>query len=265
MEQFVEVLTVASEYVQALTTDDVKEFTTTVFWFLVVFAAIQALRRLNDIRDIITEFNKSRGPIWDLRGTINEFKELEPVIKQLAEQMSLLDAKVDAARRQVQELQVESFSGRTEEQERSADLAGLTDNGFAAPQPDHWERLRELWRRNADRIERVIEQIPDGRSRLPFDKMRRSDYTAIIDRLEAVGRLTTSAANGSRELVATFNRYRPRNKLVPISVVGALEVLDQQLEREISDIISKQADEPVASDSQPSRRNKGEPTAPHIN
>lgn len=265
MEEVLRALNSLGEFTQSFSRDDIKEVISTVFWFLVVFAVLQVLWRLNTIKQIVTEFNKARGPIWDLRGTINEFKELEPVIRQLAEQMSLLDEKVDAARKQVQELQVESFSGRTEEQERPADLAGFTQQGLVAPQPDHWERLHELWRKNADRIERVIEQIPDGRSRLPFDRMRRSDYTAIIDRLETTGRLTASAANGSRELVAAFNRFRPRNKSVPISVIGALEVLDQQLEREIDQIIANQADATRASDSPPSNQKQSEPSSTLIN
>jgi septal ring factor EnvC (AmiA/AmiB activator) len=132
MDEFFGVLTKVTEYVQSLSRADIKEFVSTAFWFLVVFAAIQGLRRLNTIREIITEFNKARGPIWDLRGTINEFKELEPVIRQLAEQMSLLDEKVDAARKQVQELQVDSFSSRTEEEDRPAQLSELPKLGAVA-------------------------------------------------------------------------------------------------------------------------------------
>jgi hypothetical protein len=50
--------------------------------------------------------SKARGLIWDLRKTIADLKELEPVIKTLGEQMALLDAKIDAARRHVAELQI---------------------------------------------------------------------------------------------------------------------------------------------------------------
>ena len=42
-------------------------------------------------------------------GQSGRFKQLEPVIRQLAGQIALLDAKVDAARRQVAELQVEGI------------------------------------------------------------------------------------------------------------------------------------------------------------
>jgi hypothetical protein len=215
------------------------------------------------IHEIITEFNKARGPIWDLRGTIHEMKELEPVIKLLADQMSLLDEKIDAARKQVQELQVDSFSSRTEEEDVPAKAISAGLQGYAEPPTDHWEELRQIWRRNADRIESVIDLIPDGRSRLPFDKMRRSDYKAIIDRLESTGRITSSAANGSRFLVAEFHRYRPRNRIVPASVIGALQVRDEQLEREFALIRARMAEQNLedGAESRPVRANGSEPTS----
>jgi hypothetical protein len=263
MDQVLNALIAMSEVVLSLSQNEVKDIASSVFWCLVLLTVLLVLGRLKMIHEIITEFNKARGPIWDLRGTIHEMKELEPVIKLLADQMSLLDEKIDAARKQVQELQVDSFSSRTEEDEVPARAisAGFEQN--ASPPTDHWEELRQIWRRNADRIESVIEFIPDGRSRLPFDKMRRSDYKTIIDRLEASGRLTRSAANGSRELVTIFNSYRPRNRIVPADVIGALRISDEQLEKEFKAILGRMAEQAATShaDSPPTRANGGEPAA----
>ncbi len=201
------------------------------FWWLVLLAVFGVLIRLKTIAQIIRDFNSARGPIWDLRGTVNQLKELEPVIRQLGGQMSLLDEKVDAARKQVTELQVESVSGRTNDAEQAStrDSNGFSNQGSANSE-DEWEKLREYWRRNTQRIEFLIDQIPDGRTRLAFDRMPRTNYKAIIDRLEAAGRIDKPAANASRELIELFNRYRPRNQKVPGSVVGPLEIVDRQLD-----------------------------------
>ena len=211
---------------------DVNQFVAGFFWFLVIVSVFWSLWRLKMIREIITQFNNARGPIWDLRGTIAELKELEPVIRQLGDQMSLLDAKVDAARLQVTELQVESVSGRTEMQ-RSEPTNASTPFQSDQNQTDdeNWEQLRLYWRRNVQRLENVIQSIPDGRTRLAFDRMPRTNYRAIVARLEDGKYISNVAANASRDLIDTFNKYRPRNQRVSNAVLGATFVFDEQLDK----------------------------------
>ena len=216
---------------------------------LFLWAVIGCLRRLKLIREIIGEFNRARGPIWDLRETINDLKRLEPVIRQLGEQMALLDAKVDAARKQVAELQVESISGRTQEAEGAVlqtQPNGSALAGSIEEADKNWEALREYWRRNTRRIEYIIEQIADGRKRLAYDRIPRTRYRRIVHKLQGAKLISAAAANASIELLDLFNSYRPKNQRVPNSVVGTLKLLDKQLDTELVDfeaVVAADADD----------------------
>ena len=85
-----------------------------ILYFLAVLAILGCLLRLGTIRKIIHDFREARGPIWDLRDTVNQLRELEPIMRSLAEQVSLMDERVEAWGKQVAELQVEAASLRTE-------------------------------------------------------------------------------------------------------------------------------------------------------
>jgi hypothetical protein len=59
-------------------------------FFSVIYVALKVIRRLPTIHEIIIGFNKSRGPIWDMRNTVDDFKttiaelsKFETVIKML--------------------------------------------------------------------------------------------------------------------------------------------------------------------------------------
>jgi hypothetical protein len=225
-----------------LLTQSVSQILSGIFWAAVFWGVFWGLFRLKMIREIITQFNNARGPIWDLRGTITELKSLEPVIRQFGDQMTLMDAKVDAARMQVTELQVESVSGRTETQAQTANGPAT----FGADQSDdaNWEQLRQYWRRNTQRLEFIIRSIPDGRTRLAFDRMPRTNYPAIVTRLEDGKHISQPAAAASRDLIEMFNKHRPRNQRVSNPVVGAMSVLDQQLNENLANIerISREED-----------------------
>jgi hypothetical protein len=97
----------------------------------------------------------------------------------------------------------------------------------------NWIMLRTYWRRNRERIEYIIDQIPDGRTKLPYDRMPRTNYRRILNKLEGQSLISPAAANASRELNDLFNRFRPRNREIPDEVVGSLHILDEQLEREL--------------------------------
>ena len=136
----------SERFVGALVSVDWSEIKSTawlVLGFLVMAAVIGCLTRLKLIYQIIKEFNNARGPIWDLRKTITDLMELEPVIRQLAGQMALLDAKVDAARRQVAELQVESISGRTQDGDGPATCDRQADAVSVEQTEKNWELLRD--------------------------------------------------------------------------------------------------------------------------
>ncbi len=225
-------------FLKALTIEDAKAFMHQAFWFLVLMSVIGMLVKLKTIREIIREFNEARGPIWDLRQTINQLTDLKPVIQQVGEQMALLDAKIESARKQVAELQLQSVSGRTDDAELSPQSPLSPNlNGSASAMVDgNWEKLRDRWRRNTQRLEYIIEKIEDGRSRIAYDRISRTNYRLVIDKLEEATLITRAAANASRELVELSIPTDRKNRKVPDSVIGAVELLDRQLESEIVNI-----------------------------
>lgn len=207
------------------------------FWALVLLAVLGVLRNLGTIHKIVTGIRHARSPIWDLRDTVDqltklepvirELKSLEPLIRQLGKDVPLLFEKVDASNKKLTELQLDSVANRTEE---VSDADTTRANGFGNIDSDRWMDLQEYWRRNTRRLEYVIDQIVDGRTRLAYDRMSRTNYRAIINRLEEGGLLAKAPANASRELIDLFNKYRPRNRKVTSAVIEPLALVDRQLD-----------------------------------
>jgi hypothetical protein len=238
---------------------EVKASLELLLYYLAVIAVFGCLFRLSTIRTIIRDFRESRGPLWDLRNTIDQLKELEPLFRDLKKQMELIDEKIDANRELVAAMQIESISGRTDDV--SNQIAAAESSRATMPAPtavppesddENWSLLRECWKRNTDRIEYVISQIRDGRTKLGYDRLPRTNYTRIINKLQGQGRITAAAANASRELHDLFNSYRPRNRKVPDEVAGSLAVLEQQLDRTLVPIANVLASESVADQLLPS-------------
>jgi len=218
---------------------DARSLFELILYFLAVLGILGCLLRLGTIRTIIRDFREARGPIWDLRNTVNQLNELEPVMRTLAEQVALVDERVEAWGKQVAELQVEAVSSRTAASDESPRISdgvdGLNENRAAAAEQEdqNWLTLRDFWRRNTMRLEYVIDQISDGRSRLAFDRLPRTNYERIINKLQGQKLISIAGANASRSLNELFYRYRPRNRAVPDEVVESLRILDGQLDTEL--------------------------------
>jgi hypothetical protein len=215
---------------------EVRSLLELTLYFLAIAAILGCLVRLGTIRSIIQDFREARGPLWDLRTTVTDLKELEPVLRLLTEQVALVDEKVEAARKQVAELQVDSISNRTDASEDASNEFRLNHETRTAQQvteDDNWLALRDFWRRNTQRLEYVIDQISDGRTKVAYDRLPRTNYDRIINRLQGQKFISAAAANASRSLNELFYKFRPRNRAVPDEVIGSLKVLDQSLDREL--------------------------------
>ena len=244
---------------------DVRSLFELLLCFLAIVALLGCLFRLGMIRRIISDFREARGPIWDLRNTVNQLNELEPIMRSLAEQVALMDERVEAWGKQVAELQVEAASLRTDATD-NAPGPGIDGPGIALvevrPAGDlheeaNWLALRDFWRRNTLRLEYVIDQISDGRKKIAFDRLPRTNYERIINRLQGQRLISAAAANASRALNELFYSYRPRNRAVPDEVIGSLRVLDHPLDRELvpfSTVLAADEDEPPGRNVSPARR-----------
>jgi hypothetical protein len=83
------------------------------------------------------------------------------------------------------------------------------------------------------RNKKPAEPRSDGRRKVVFDRLPRTNYDRIINKLQGQGLISAGAANASRSLNELFYRYRPRNRAVPDEVIGSLGVLNKQLDREL--------------------------------
>jgi hypothetical protein len=256
----------AIAYVRGLPWTDTKSWLDLILWYGILIAAFLCLARLRTILQVITAFNNGRGPLWDLRSSVNELKDLEPKLQcaigqvsSLTDQMADLQDRVEALRVQLSALQVETISQRTGDVDpvdtppepatpRVAPTPGAPDDAAAGER--NWEQLREYWRRNSRRLEFIIEQISDGRVKGAFDRLPRTNYVRIIHKLQGQGRISAAAAEASKSLITEFNRYRPRNRSIPDEVIEPLSVLDRQLDQELVPIAAIAAAE-AAEDAAP--------------
>lgn len=227
---------------------EVKSVAELVLYYLTVLAVLGCLIRLGAIGRIVGDFLKARGPLWELQTTVGRLGELEPAILSLGTQLRDLELKVDAARKQVTELQADSISTRSDAEDTDsiegevkplfARESGLADEFLPPPEAEdrenrNWLKLREYWRRNRKRIEFVIDGIKDGRTKLSYDRLPRTNYTRILNKLQGQKIISAAAANASRELNTLFNSYRPRSRQIPDEVVESLAILDDQLDQEL--------------------------------
>lgn len=245
-------ISVWADYIRALPWVDIRDALNLGLYYLAVLAAIGALLRLKTIAQVLRDFLHARGPLWALQQTVDKLKELEPSILNLRDQVALMDDRLEAAAKQVTELQAETISSRSDAEEVDTEI-GASPVLEPVPKPDdqdhNWNHLREYWQRNRKRIEYIIDQIGDGRTRLAYDRLPRTSYSRIIHKLQGQRLITAAAATASKELIDTFNLYRPRNKSIPDEAIGALAVLDAQLEKELVPfaqvVAAEEADEPT--------------------
>jgi hypothetical protein len=203
-----------------------------ISFFLFAAALFLAAIRLKTVGRVIADFLLARGPIFSLASTVMEVTKTTEKIAGIEPTILLLSEKSDALQKQLAELQTLLSSERTDD----GDGGPAPTSGGGRPRDEdsgNWEKLRELWYANTRRIEGIIDRISDGRRKLKYDRMPRTNYPRIIHALARDSLISESAKEASLELHNTFTRYRPRNQRVSDQAIGALEVLDQQLEQEI--------------------------------
>lgn len=241
---------------RSLPWSELKSWIELVLWALALVAVFWCLARLKMIHSIILAFRESRGPLFDLKSTVTDLKEIEPKLRDLTEQMAQVKETVSALRGQLAALQLESISNRTGAEAAQVAGVGHPPDSIQSENEDdeqeaRWEKLREFWKRNTQRIEYTIEQIPDGRKRLSVDRLPRTNYVRIVHKLQGLGLVSAAAANASKALIDLFNTYRPRNKEIPAEVVESLAVLDVQLDRELVPYATVMAAEDAEDESVP--------------
>jgi hypothetical protein len=205
--------------------------------FIGVVALTAALTKVNTISKLISDFIAARGPIYGLAttvtnvesavsglaGTTRRLLDLEPTIKKTSE-------KLEEILQQIADLQRLNISERTQDEsvEQSA-AASVIETDV----DENYDRLRELWNANCQRIDAVRQAILHKARRARFAKMPRTNYPAIINQLALERLISDATKDHSIELHKTFMSYKSRNRSVPDEAIGRLVVLDRMLENEL--------------------------------
>ena len=221
--------------------DNGSRITQNASFLLLAIAIFLAAVRIKLVANIMSNFLAARGPIYNLQSTIMKVEDTVQKLSDLQPIFELVNEKVDALQKQLADLQRYTSSERTDPGDEPPQDTGTLGARPLEDDSGNWERLRELWYANTARIEAVIERISDRRRKLRYDRMPRTNYASIIKALARDEFISEAVEKASIDLNATFLRYRPRNRRIPDDVIGALDVLDKLLAREIGN--SPTADE----------------------
>jgi hypothetical protein len=189
--------------------------------------------RLPMLARIVRDFITARGSIYALQSLITEAGKMLQNISNLEPTIQLLGEKIDAAQKQLGDLQRYTSSQRQVPEATPAAGPSGAPGQTAAEENGNWEKLRRLYYRNAGRIEGVINKISDGRTKLRYARKPRTNYANIINALANDQLITQAAKRASLQLNGTFKRYQSINTNIPDRVIGELDVLDAQLDHEI--------------------------------
>jgi hypothetical protein len=211
----------------------------TLTWALAAFGLVVALGRLSTIARLISDFRESKGSIFELSttitgvrstvaslgGEVHRLTELAPTVTSTAEKLEdVLKQLADLQRIAVSENRI---SGPIEAN------ASLDDAAEEDAHEQNWQKLREYWFSNGERLDAVIEAIGNARIRSRFRRMPRTDYPAIINALANEGWISNSARGLSLELHREFLSHRSRRRPVTDSIVGAAATRDRLLAQEL--------------------------------
>lgn len=211
--------------------------------FIGALALAAAVAQIRTIARLITAFIKARGPIYELGSTVigvektvtnlsshvNRLSGFEPTMREMTEKLEEIFA-------QVANLQRMTVSERTDtpaDQSLEPPRGNSIEPPPIDPDQQNWERLRELWNKNGERLDGVIEKISDKRKRGRYQRMPRTNYPAIINALADERFISETARKASLDLHGIFMSYKPRNRTIPDQAVGSMEVLDKILEHEL--------------------------------
>lgn len=218
----------------------------TLTWALAAFGLVAALGRLKTIARLISDFRDSKGSIFELSTTITGVKDTVTAVKTSASALEVQVArlsdlapvvtstaeKLEDVLKQLADLQriavseqgagegvVGSVSSKGEDEDEKLD--------------ENWEQLRSYWFANGERLDAVIENIPQARLRSRIRRIPKTDYRKIINALAHEGKISEAARKLSLELHKEFLSHRSRQKPVTESIVGAAQVRDAILAKEL--------------------------------
>jgi hypothetical protein len=199
---------------------DAKEIVTLLTFISALIVVGWALFRLPRILEALKHFNELRTPIWDLRSAVESLKS-----DDLKGQLDDLKKSVEAAQKQLSGYQRQTADERAE---------AAVPNPGASPIEDKWDDIRDIWAVARDKLEKIIERIPDGRVKRKYDGIARYNYTDVNNTLRDDGLITEEAAVASQKMNDTFLKYRRRSSPVTKDVLENFKQWQKEFDRGIA-------------------------------
>jgi len=189
-----------------------------ILWALVVIS--WALFRLPKIIEALRHFNDLRTPIWDLRTSVQAL-----LAADLKGQLADLASSVEAAQKQLAELQRHSADERA--------LPAVADQSQSPlVSQDKWEEMRTIWTEVREKLEQLIDDIPDGRVRRKYDGISRYSYADISKTLLKDGFIDNSTSKAIERMNETFLSSRRRARPITNDDLQSFKELKSEFDRQ---------------------------------
>jgi hypothetical protein len=176
-------------------------------------AAISAIETAKELPATIDRLNDASAQLIKVNQELTSLKEVLVNIDSINDSL-------EVANRRLADLQ------------RAADLQRVAVAEEPAPLPDkngaallkrsdveNWETVGMIWREVKDRVEAMIDRIPDGRVRRKYNTITRYQYAEVASFLRSDGLLTQAQANALMEMDGNFRSIRNRRTEVTQNVL----------------------------------------------
>jgi len=183
-----------------------------------------ALELLKWVAELIYEFRRiviefvALLVIWFLLK--RERKKLEAVLNGMQERIDTLGQQIRAVQETVEEAPAQIDQGA------------------------NWERVRSLWQNVRDRIELLINQIPNRNVRRKYSNFRRYSYQGIITALLQDGRIHPQTAAGLLNMNSSFLTLRRRPNNISPAEAQQFEAWYQQVDGDLP-ALPQEAEQPA--------------------
>ena len=171
-------------------------------------AAINAMNEAKNLPNHIAGLVKASE---ELRGVNRELISLNEKIGQF----DLITEQLVGVNRRIDDLQK-----ITEERPPEGPVEATGQKEEVTVDVDSWDTAAELWFAAKEYVEEIIENIPDGRMRRPFNSIQRYRYDEITKRLVGGGFITREKADAINAMDEAFRSIRNRKRSVTPEMVA---------------------------------------------
>ena len=182
--------------------ETIKEIFAILIPFLFALSILWALIRLERVIEAFRQYKNCSDSLPQLLESVDKLREIQPELQKL------LGALRDSAELAHDRQQV---LAQTLQQMSTSEKAEPAKVKVVDPLAK-WETIRNIWENVRQEIEKIIDNLSDGRRKRKYDNMDRYNYKDIINTLENDKALISSKALAARNMNSIFHSWRVRDK-----------------------------------------------------